>query len=63
VIESAFGLSGVGSLLVQAVARKDFPVVQAIVLLVVAAFVVVNAIVDLLAPLIDPRIAAKGAVR
>lgn len=63
VIESAFGLSGVGSLLVQAVSRKDFPVVQAIVLLVVAAFVVVNAIVDLLAPLIDPRIAAKGAVR
>jgi peptide/nickel transport system permease protein len=63
VIESAFGLSGVGSLLVQAVSRKDFPVVQAIVLLVVAAFVIVNAVVDLLAPLIDPRIAAKGAVR
>lgn len=63
VVESSFGLSGIGSLLIQAVDRKDFPVVQAIVLLVVVAFVVVNTIVDLLAPVIDPRISAKGATR
>lgn len=63
IVESSFGLSGLGSLLIQAVQRKDFPVVQAIVLIVVVAFVVVNAIVDLLMPLFDPRAAAGAGAR
>ncbi|MEV8214041.1 ABC transporter permease [Leifsonia sp. NPDC077715] len=63
VVESSFGLSGFGSLLIQAVQRKDFPVVQAIVLIVVVAFVVVNAVVDLLMPFMDPRAAAGAAAR
>ncbi|MFF5624216.1 ABC transporter permease [Microbacterium sp. NPDC012755] len=63
IVEAAFGLSGVGSLLVQSVDRLDFPVVQAIVLLVVAAFVVINAIVDILEPWIDPRSAAGAGAR
>lgn len=63
IVERAFGISGLGSLLVQSVDRLDFPVVQAIVLLVVAAFVVVNTIIDLLAPLIDPRAAAGADAR
>ena len=63
IVEAAFGIAGLGSLLVQSVDRLDFPVVQTIVLLVVAAFVVVNAIVDLLEPLIDPRAAAGADAR
>lgn len=63
IVETAFGMSGVGSLLVQSVNELDFQVVQAIVLLVVAAFVVVNTLVDLLYPLIDPRVAAAGSAR
>lgn len=63
IVESAFGLAGIGSLLVQSVDRLDFPVVQAIVLLVVAAFVVVNAVVDVLEPVIDPRSAAGAGAR
>ncbi|MBL1101779.1 ABC transporter permease [Streptomyces coffeae] len=63
IVETAFGMSGVGSLLVQSVNQLDFQVVQAIVLLVVAAFVVVNALVDLVHPLIDPRVAAAGGAR
>lgn len=63
IVESAFGISGIGSLLVQSVDRLDFPVVQAIVLLVVTAFLVVNAIVDILEPLIDPRSAAGASAR
>ncbi|GAA4573908.1 ABC transporter permease [Micromonospora coerulea] len=55
IVETAFGLSGLGSLLVQAVTAKDFPVVQAISLLVVVAFMVINLLVDLVHPLIDPR--------
>jgi peptide/nickel transport system permease protein len=58
IVESAFGMNGVGSLLVTSVDHMDFPVVQAIVLLVVAAFVVVNTVVDLVYPVIDPRVRA-----
>lgn len=63
VIESAFGISGIGSLLVKSVDKMDFPIVQAITLIVVATFVVVNLIVDMLQPWIDPRISAGTATR
>ncbi|MDL9981594.1 ABC transporter permease [Microbacterium candidum] len=63
IVESAFGIAGIGSLLVQSVDRLDFPVVQAIILLVVTAFLVINAIIDILEPLIDPRSAAGEAAR
>jgi peptide/nickel transport system permease protein len=63
IVEAAFGLSGIGSLLVQSVDRLDFPVVQAIVLLIVTAFVVVNAVIDVLEPWIDPRAAAGAGAR
>ncbi|MEV7237545.1 ABC transporter permease [Streptomyces sp. NPDC051020] len=60
IVETAFDVSGIGSLLVQSVTAKDFAVVQAITLLSVAAFVVVNLAVDLVAPLIDPRLSLHG---
>lgn len=63
IVESAFGLAGMGSLLVQSVDRLDFPVVQAIVLLIVTAFVSVNAVIDICEPLIDPRAAAGADAR
>jgi peptide/nickel transport system permease protein len=63
IVEAAFGLAGIGSLLVQSVDRLDFPVVQAIVLLVVTAFVAVNAVIDILEPWIDPRSAAGASAR
>ncbi len=63
VVETAFGLDGIGSLLVQAVDKLDFPVVQALVLIVVAVFVVINTVIDLLYPLIDPRVVAGDAAR
>jgi peptide/nickel transport system permease protein len=63
VVESAFSLDGLGSLLVQSVDKQDFAIVQAIVLIVVFAFVVINTLVDLLYPLIDPRAAAGSSAR
>ena len=57
VVERAFSLNGLGSALVSAAASKDFAVVQGISLLLVAAFVVVNTIVDLLYAVLDPRVA------
>jgi peptide/nickel transport system permease protein len=56
VIENVFALDGLGSLLVSAILQRDFAVVQAVILVLVVAFVVVNAIVDFLYTLIDPRI-------
>ena len=63
IVEQAFGLAGMGSLLVSSVDRLDFPVVQAIVLIVVTAFVAINTIVDLLGPIIDPRLKAGEGAR
>jgi len=63
VVENAFALNGLGSYLVTSVEQKDFPVVQAIALLLVAAFVIVNTIVDALYGLIDPRLRVTGGDR
>jgi len=58
VVENVFSLNGLGSLLVSSVQAKDFAVVQAVTLVFVFTFIVVNTIVDLLYPLIDPRLRA-----
>lgn len=54
IAEQAFGIGGLGSLLTEAAARKDLPVVQVISLLLVAIFVVLNVVVDVAIALIDP---------
>ena len=61
VVEYAFTLDGIGTLLVGAVQRKDFAVVQAIAIILVAAFGVMNLIVDLLYAAIDPRVRGTKA--
>jgi peptide/nickel transport system permease protein len=58
VVEQAFGINGLGSFLVQAALQKDFASVQAVSLLLVAAFVIVNAVVDFWSLLLDPRLRA-----
>ena len=57
VVEQAFSLNGIGAALVQAALNKDFGVVQGISLLLVGAFVIANALVDLLYAVLDPRVA------
>ncbi|MEI3865720.1 ABC transporter permease [Microbacterium sp. CCNWLW134] len=59
-VEFAFDLNGIGSLLVESVRNIDFAVVQALTLLIVIAFIVTNLFVDLLAPVIDPEL-RRGA--
>ncbi|CAL9525927.1 ABC transporter permease [Streptomyces sp. enrichment culture] len=58
VVETAFGLSGIGSLLVNAINTHDFPVAQAVLLLMVAGYIVVTNLVDVVHPLLDPRVRA-----
>lgn len=60
IAEQAFGLGGLGSLLTEAAARKDLPVVQLVSLIFVAIFVVLNAVADLISALIDPSSTASG---
>jgi peptide/nickel transport system permease protein len=56
IVEQVFALNGVGSLLLQSIQNRDFPMVQGITLLLAAAVVIVNLMTDLLAARLDPRI-------
>ena len=59
VIEQIFRIPGLGSAIVEAVLREDFPVVLTIVMLVTVAFVVLNVLIDILYAFIDPRVRAS----
>ena len=63
IVERAFNLNGIGGYLVQSVQAKDFPVVQAICLILVATFVIVNMLVDIVYSLVDPRVRVMGEKR
>ena len=56
VTETVFGLPGVGNLVVSAVLRRDYPVIQGALLVVAAIYVVINFGVDLLYTVVDPRV-------
>jgi len=56
ITEQVFAINGVGRLMVQAIAARDFPMVQGSVLLVATLFVLVNLMVDIIYTFIDPRI-------
>lgn len=59
-VETVFTRVGIGRLVQEAVLRQDIPVVLAVVSVSAAAFVIVNLVVDLLYPLLDPRIARSA---
>jgi peptide/nickel transport system permease protein len=56
IIESIFGLPGMGQFLVEAIVQRDYPVIQGINLLIVMVVVAANLLVDLAYAAIDPRI-------
>jgi ABC-type dipeptide/oligopeptide/nickel transport system permease component len=58
VTETVFARPGIGRLLVMAVLEKDFPVVQGVVVLTTAAYVLINVLIDILYGIIDPRVSA-----
>jgi len=57
--ERVFSWPGIGRLTVEAIANRDFPLVQAAVLFFAATFVVVNLLVDLSYTVLDPRVRVK----
>jgi ABC-type dipeptide/oligopeptide/nickel transport system permease component len=58
VTETVFARPGIGRLLVLAVLEKDFPVVQGVVVLTTAAYVLINLLIDISYGIIDPRVRA-----
>jgi peptide/nickel transport system permease protein len=58
VVEQVFAIPGLGRLILGAIAERNYPLVQATILVVTAGFVLVNFIVDLLYIVIDPRVRA-----
>lgn len=61
IVETVFARDGIGRLTEQAVNLQDMPVVLAVVVISAACYAIVNLIVDLLYPLVDPRIRRAGA--
>jgi peptide/nickel transport system permease protein len=56
VTESVFAIPGLGRLTVDAIVRRDYPVIQGVVLVVSGVYVLINLVIDLLYVVIDPRI-------
>ena len=56
VTESVFNIPGLGRLTIDAVLRRDYPIIQGVILVFSAVYVFVNLVIDLLYTLLDPRI-------
>ncbi|MNU94596.1 Dipeptide transport system permease protein DppB [compost metagenome] len=56
VTETVFGLPGVGNLVVSAVLRRDYPVIQGALLVIAGLYVLINFAIDMLYLLVDPRV-------
>lgn len=56
VTETVYGLPGVGSLVVSAVLRRDYPVIQGTLLIVAGLYVLINFVIDMLYLVVDPRV-------
>jgi len=56
VTETIFNIPGIGQLIINSVERRDYPIIQGVVLFVTVAYVFINLIIDLLYGVIDPRV-------
>jgi peptide/nickel transport system permease protein len=56
VTESVFALPGLGRLTVDAIVRRDYPVIQGVILIVSGVYVLINLVIDVLYVVLDPRI-------
>ena len=56
IIEQIFGLPGLGRYIYDAIANRDYPVVQGVTLVIATMFVIVSMCVDILYAVVDPRL-------
>ncbi|KZM74642.1 ABC transporter permease [Nocardia terpenica] len=63
VTERIFSLPGIGKLTLDSVFTRDYPVLQAVVLVIATAYILINLLVDVLYTVIDPRVRVSGRAR
>lgn len=63
VTERIFSLPGMGKLTLDSVFTRDYPVIQAVLLVITTSYIVINLLVDLLYTVIDPRVRVSGRTR
>ena len=56
IVERFFGIPGVGNLLIEAIFARDYPIIDGVLLIGTSIFVMVNLLVDVIYPVLDPRI-------
>jgi peptide/nickel transport system permease protein len=56
VTETVFALPGIGRLVVQSILRRDYPVIQGIILVIIVFYIAVNLVVDIVTTYLDPRV-------
>jgi len=59
VTETVFSLPGIGRLVVQSILRRDYPVIQGVILVIVVLYMIINLLVDLTYARLDPRVSLK----
>ena len=59
VTETVFSLPGIGRLVVQSILRRDYPVIQGVILIIVVLYIIINLLVDLAYARLDPRVSLK----
>lgn len=60
IVETVFSWPGIGRLAYESILSRDFPVVQTVVLVITALFIIANLLVDLLYIVVDPRMRSRG---
>lgn len=60
IVEQVFGIPGMGNLLISSIAKRDYPMVEAMIILIAAVILVINMLVDLVYQRLDKRIEVTG---
>ena len=61
IVERFFGIPGVGNLFIESIFARDFPIINAVIVIGTSMFVIANLLVDLIYPWLDPRIRLGGS--
>ena len=61
IVERFFGIPGIGNLFIESIFARDFPIINAVIIIGTTMFVAANLVVDLLYPWLDPRIRLGGS--
>ena len=58
-VETVFSLPGMGSLLITSIKQYNYPISQTLLLILLAVFLIISCVVDIIYALVDPRISIK----